>query len=68
MKQQFFTVLPPTSFIVEKEAITWSPMLDQRMFLTKGFDFTDLDFAQHIRLKFDPVRLTMVQEIFTYFM
>lgn len=45
MKQNVFTVMPPTNFAVEKEGITWSPMLDKRLFLTPGFDFTDLDFA-----------------------
>ena len=43
-------------------------MLDKRQFLTPGIDFSDLDFAQTLRLKFDPIRLTMVQEVFTYFM
>ena len=68
MKQKVFTVMAPTNFVVEKEAVTWSPMLDKHMFLTPGFDFTDLDFAQHFRIKCEPIRLTMVQEIFTYFM
>ena len=36
--------------------------------MTQGIDFTDLDFAQHFRIKCDPIRLTMVQEVFTYFM
>jgi hypothetical protein len=45
MKQKAFTVMPPTNFVVEKEAVTWSPILDKRQFLTPGFDFTDLDFA-----------------------
>lgn len=60
MKQKVFTVMPPTNFVVEKEAVTWSPMLDKQMFLTPGFDFTDLDFAQHFKIKCEPIRLTMV--------
>ena len=60
MKQKFFTVLPPTNFIVEKESITWSPMLDVRQFLTPGIDFSDLDFAQYFRIKCEPIRMTMV--------
>lgn len=45
MKQKVFTVLPPTNFSVEKEAVTWSPILDKLQFLTPGIDFSDLDFA-----------------------
>ena len=30
MKQKAFTVLPPTNFTFEKEAVTWSPILDKR--------------------------------------
>ena len=45
MKQKVFTVMPPTNITIEKEAVTWSPMLDKRMFLTPNIDFTDLDFA-----------------------
>ena len=45
MKQKVFTVMPPTNITIEKEAVTWSPMIDKRMFLTPNIDFTDLDFA-----------------------
>ena len=68
MKQKAFTISPPTNFTLEKESITWSPMLDKQLFLTPGFDFRDLDFASCLRFKWDPVRLTMVQEVFRYFM
>ena len=68
MKQKVFTVLPPTNFAVEKDSVTWSPMLDKRQFLTAGVDFSDLDFAQAFRIKCEPIRMTMVQEVFTYFM
>lgn len=34
MKQKAFTLLPPTNFTCERETVTWSPILDQRQFLT----------------------------------
>lgn len=30
MKQKAFTVMPPTNFVIEKESVTWSPVLDKK--------------------------------------
>ena len=68
MNQRVFTILPPTNVVVEKEGVSWSPILDKRQFLTPGIDFSDLDFAQYFTIKCEPIRMKMVQEVFTYFM
>ena len=45
MRQEVFTILAPTNFMVERESVTWSPLLDARQFLTKGIDFSDFDYG-----------------------
>ena len=68
MTQEVFTILAPTNFLVERESVTWSPILDKRQFLTPGFDFCEFDYSQHYRFKFEPIRMKTVQEIYTYFL
>ena len=68
MRQEVFTILAPTNFVVDRESVTWSPLLDARQFLTQGIDFSDFDYAQHYRFKFEPVRMKTVVEIYTYFL
>ena len=65
MKDKFFTILPATNFAIGVEKLNHSPKL-QRYYLSDGFDFSDLDISQHVKVKLSPLKLNFTQEVYTY--
>lgn len=56
MKCLFFIILPDTNFAIAIERLNHTDLL-QKYYLSKGFDFEDLDISQHMKIKFSPVKL-----------
>jgi hypothetical protein len=64
---QLFIILPYTNFQIEIEKVNYSELLS-RYYMTKQFDFEDLDISQKMKIKFSPFRLSFTQEVYTYFL
>jgi len=65
-KADSFVMLPLTDFDISIEKLNFSPILNDLQFMTPEIDFEDLDFSQHINVKFTPVKLNLTQEVYTY--
>ena len=56
MKAALFTILPSTAFQIDMERLNYTELLSNQ-YLSKGFDFEDLDISQHIKIRFHAVKL-----------